>query len=97
MQELPKDKRRKTYIMVKGNFLSKGEQVQSGFPEAFHKPKKGAPFNRLGVAKWLLQEDNPLTARVAVNRFWAQVFGRGLLDSEEDFGTQGNIPDHPEL
>ncbi len=97
MQELPKDKRRKTYIMVKGNFLSKGEQVQSGFPEAFHKPKKGAPFNRLGVAKWLLQEDNPLTARVAVNRFWAQFFGRGLLDSEEDFGTQGNIPDHPEL
>ena len=97
MQELPKSKRRKTHLLVKGNFLSKGEQVQAGFPEAFHKPKKGVPLNRLGVAKWLLQEDNPLTARVAVNRFWAQFFGRGLLDSEEDFGTQGNLPDHPEL
>ncbi|MEE2614362.1 MAG: DUF1553 domain-containing protein [Verrucomicrobiota bacterium] len=97
MQELPKGKRRKTYLLVKGNFLSKGEQVQAGFPGAFHKPKKDTPLNRLGVAKWLLQKDNPLTARVAVNRFWAQFFGRGLLDSEEDFGTQGNLPDHPEL
>ena len=97
MQELPKSKRRKTHLLVKGNFLSKGEQVQAGFPEAFHKPNKGVPLNRLGVAKWLLQEDNPLTARVAINRFWAQFFGRGLLDSEEDFGTQGNLPDHPEL
>ena len=97
MQELPKGKQRETYLLVKGNFLSKGEMVKAGFPESFHKPKKDTPLNRLGVAKWLLQKDNPLTARVAVNRFWAQLFGRGLLDTEEDFGTQGNLPDHPEL
>ena len=97
MQELAKDRQRKTHLLVKGNFLSKGEVVQAGFPGAFHQPKKESPNNRMGVARWLLQEDNPLTARVAVNRFWAQLFGRGLLDTEEDFGTQGNLPDHPEL
>ena len=97
MQELAKDRQRKTHLLVKGNFLSKGELVQASFPGAFHKPKTDTPHNRLGVARWLLKEDNPLTARVAVNRFWAQLFGRGLLDTEEDFGTQGNLPDHPEL
>ncbi len=97
MQELDKDRQRKTHLLVKGNFLSKGEVVQAGFPGAFHQPKKESPNNRMGVARWLLQEDNPLTARVAVNRFWAQLFGRGLLDTEEDFGTQGILPVHPVL
>jgi hypothetical protein len=97
MRELAKAKWRDTYLMVKGNFLSRGDVVKAGFPASFHSPAKGTPRNRMGVARWLLQPDNPLTARVAVNRFWAQLFGRGLLDTEEDFGTQGNIPDHPEL
>ena len=97
MRELAKGKRRETYLMVKGNFLSKGDVVKAGFPASFHSPAKGTPRNRMGVAQWLLQPDNPLTARVAANRFWAQLFGRGLLDTEEDFGTQGNIPDHPAL
>ena len=97
MLELAKAKRRDTHLMVKGNFLSRGNVVKAGFPASFHSPAKGTPHNRMGVARWLLQPDNPLTARVAVNRFWAQLFGRGLLDTEEDFGTQGNIPDHPEL
>ncbi|MBT4226054.1 MAG: DUF1553 domain-containing protein, partial [Verrucomicrobia bacterium] len=97
MSELAKAKRRETYLMIKGSFLSKGNAVQAGFPASFHVPAKGTPHDRMGVAKWLLQPDNPLTARVAVNRFWSRLFGRGLLDTEEDFGTQGNLPDHPEL
>ncbi len=97
MRELAKAKRRETHLMIKGSFLSNGSAVEAGFPASFHSPAKGTPRNRMGVARWLLQPDNPLTARVAVNRFWAQLFGRGLLDTEEDFGTQGNIPDHPEL
>ena len=97
MRELDQANRRETYMMVKGNFLTKGDAVQAGFPSSFHGPVKGTPLNRMGVGHWLMQADNPLTSRVAVNRFWAQFFGRGLLDTEEDFGTQGNLPDHPEL
>ena len=97
MRELAKAKRRDTHLMVKGSFLNRGNEVKAGFPASFHSPAKGTPRDRMGVARWLLQPGNPLTARVAVNRFWAQLFGRGLLDTEEDFGTQGNIPDHPEL
>jgi hypothetical protein len=97
MVELPADKRRATSVMVKGSFLSPGDKVEPGIPAAFHPLPEGAPANRLGVALWLVDRDNPLTARVAVNRLWAQLFGVGLVETEEDFGTQGELPTHPEL
>jgi mono/diheme cytochrome c family protein len=97
MVELPAKQRRKTHLMMKGNFLNPGELVEPGVPSAFPALPKDAPRNRLAVAKWLLHPDNPLTARVAVNRFWAALFGVGLVETEEDFGTQGEMPSHPEL
>src|SRR5205085_8587938 len=83
MVELPPAKQRKTHLMVKGNFLSPADAVEPAVPAAFHPLPKGASGNRLGVAEWLLSPDNPLTARVAVNRFWAQLFGTGLVETEE--------------
>jgi mono/diheme cytochrome c family protein len=95
--ELPAKQRRQTHLMIKGNFLNRGAKVEAGVPAAFHTLPKDAPVNRLGMAKWLLDADNPLTARVAVNRYWGQLFGVGLVETEEDFGTQGDMPSHPEL
>src|SRR5262249_26795758 len=97
MLELPADKRRVTHLMNKGNYLDPGEKVDPGLPGHFHPLQNGTALNRLGVAKWLMSPDNPLTARVAVNRFWAQLFGVGLVRTEEDFGSQGEFPSHPEL
>ncbi len=96
MQELPAEKRRATHVLVKGNFLQKGKEVTPAVP-AFHPLPADAPLDRQGLARWLVDRDNPLTARVMVNRFWAQLFGRGLVETEEDFGTQGTFPSHPEL
>ncbi len=97
MRELAADKRRTTRFLNKGNFLDPGEEVSAAIPLAFNALPAGAPLNRLGVAKWLMSPDNPLTARVTANRFWAQLFGVGLVETEEDFGTQGTPPSHPEL
>ncbi len=97
MEELPADKRRVTRLMHKGNYLDPGPTVEPGVPAAFHPLPEGAPRDRLGLARWLVDPKNPLTARVAVNRFWAQLFGVGLVETEEDFGTQGEPPSHPEL
>jgi hypothetical protein len=97
MRELAPDKQRVTHLMIKGNFLNPGETVPALLPAAFPPLPPGAPPNRLGVARWLVSRDNPLTARVAVNRFWAQLFGTGIVETEEDFGTQGALPSHPEL
>ncbi|HZY90543.1 MAG TPA: DUF1549 and DUF1553 domain-containing protein, partial [Gemmataceae bacterium] len=97
MVEFPAGKRRATHVMTKGNFLSPGEKVEPGVPAAFPPLPKDAPPDRLGVARWLISPDNPLTARVAVNRYWAQLWGAGLVETEEDFGTQGELPSHPEL
>jgi len=97
MVELPEDKRRVTRILLKGNFLDPGDEVSPGVPQALHPMPGGGPVDRLALAKWLVDPHNPLTARVAVNRFWAQLFGAGIVETEEDFGTQGEPPSHPEL
>jgi hypothetical protein len=97
MRELPSDKQRVSHLLNKGNFLNPGEVVQAALPAAFPPLPPGAPRNRLSVARWLVSRENPLTARVAVNRFWAQFFGTGIVETEEDFGTQGTLPTHPEL
>ncbi|GIW81525.1 MAG: hypothetical protein KatS3mg105_3332 [Gemmatales bacterium] len=99
MRELPPDRRRKTHIQIRGNFLEKGKEVQPGFPAVFsrHNVEPTAEINRLTLADWLMDERNPLTARVAVNRYWEQLFGLGLVETSEDFGVQGEPPSHPLL
>jgi mono/diheme cytochrome c family protein len=97
MLELPAEKRRTTRIMLKGNFMTLGETVQPGLPAAFHPLPKDQAADRRGLAAWIVDRQNPLTARVMVNRFWAQLFGTGIVETEEDFGTQGEPPSHPEL
>jgi hypothetical protein len=95
MQEL--SKARATHVLVRGNHKNKGELVKPGVPARLHPLRAGQPLNRLGLAKWLVDEDNPLTARVTMNRAWARYFGKGLVETSEELGTQGDLPTHPEL
>ena len=95
MIELPQP--RTTAVMKRGNFLDLGPQVQPGVPSSLHPLPQGAPANRLGLAMWMADAKNPLLARVAVNRWWAELFGRGIVATQEDFGTQAEPPTHPEL
>jgi hypothetical protein len=88
---------RPTHILMRGAFNSPGERVEPGTPEVLGAMASDLPRNRLGLAKWLVDPKNPLTARVIVNRFWQQVFGYGLVKTSEDFGTQGDLPSHPEM
>ncbi|MGI8784038.1 MAG: PSD1 and planctomycete cytochrome C domain-containing protein [Acidobacteriota bacterium] len=88
---------RKTQILLRGSFLTKGKEVRPGVPAVLPPVKKEQPADRLGLARWLVDAYNPLTPRVAVNRFWMHYFGRGLVETVEDFGTQGDRPTHPEL
>jgi hypothetical protein len=97
MQELPAEKRRSTHVLVKANFLVPGEAVEPGLPAALHPPPGDIEPGRLALAHWLVDRRNPLTARVAVNRLWAQLFGLGIVETEEDFGTQGVAPSHSDL
>ncbi len=97
MVELRPDQHRVTHVLRKGNFLDPGDVVEPGVPQSLHRLAGRRPRNRLGLARWLVDPGNPLTARVAVNRYWAQIFGVGLVETEEDFGTQGEPPSHPEL
>ncbi len=97
MQELPADKHRQSYMLVLGNFLNRGEPVTPGVPAAFAGTAGKDVKNRLDLARWLVSTDNPLTARVAVNRIWAQLFGTGIVETEEDFGEQGALPSNQGL
>jgi len=97
LRELVSDKHRKTKIQLRGNYLNLGDEVSEGLPAAFHPMPAGLKPNRLGLAKWLVDPNNPLTARVTVNRFWEALFGIGIVRTSEDFGMQGDAPSHPEL
>ncbi len=97
MRELPPDRQRVTRIHIRGSFLNQGDVVEPGVPEVFHGMPSDAPMNRLGIARWLVSRDNPLTARVTVNRYWAHLFETGIVSTTEDFGMQAAAPTHPEL
>ncbi|MEM1358703.1 MAG: DUF1553 domain-containing protein, partial [Bacteroidota bacterium] len=88
---------RPTYILERGVYDAHGEPVSPGIPEALMAWPQDLPNNRLGLGKWLTRPDNPLTARVAVNQMWYLMYGRGIVESVEDFGNQGSLPSHPDL
>ena len=89
-------KPRETFVQIRGDFLRKGDRVIPGYPRALNN-NNPAPASRLELAEWLVGKNHPLTARVFVNRAWQQFFGRGLVETENDFGMQGTLPTHPEL
>ncbi|WP_406566158.1 PSD1 and planctomycete cytochrome C domain-containing protein [Dyadobacter linearis] len=91
------DSLRKTYVLQRGIFNSYGEEVQAGTPRSILPFDPEYPKNRLGLAKWLFDKRNPLTARVFVNRMWQEFFGRGIVKTVGDFGMQGELPTHPAL
>jgi hypothetical protein len=95
MQENTKP--RETFLLMRGQYDKPGEKVTPGVPAALPPLPEGAPNNRLGFAKWLIDPRNPLPARVTVNRFWQMFFGVGIVKTVEDFGSQGEWPSHPEL
>ena len=95
MQEMPKPKI--THLLKRGNYDAPGEQVFPNTPEAIFPFPSTLPKNRYGLAQWVTDENNPLTARVEANRLWQNFFGVGLVKTAEDFGNQGEMPSHPEL
>ncbi len=97
MKERPSFERPSYELRERGSFTARGERVYARTPDALHPMRNDLPMNRLGLARWLVDDNNPLVARVAVNRFWEQLFGRGLVETSEDFGAQGALPTHPEL
>jgi mono/diheme cytochrome c family protein len=97
MQDLAEKDRRETKVQLRGNWQNLGDVVTPAVPAAFHPFPDKAPKNRLGLGQWLVSRDNPLTARVVVNRFWEAVFGTGIVRTSEEFGSQGELPVHPEL
>ncbi len=88
----------KTFVHIRGDFLRKGEEAQPGALSALHRfqPRSARP-DRLDLARWLVEPANPLTSRVAVNHVWQHLFGRGLVNTPDDFGARGDPPSHPQL
>ncbi len=95
MEEMPQP--RETFMLVRGDFRSQGDKVTPGVPASLSALPAGAPPNRLGLARWLVDPNHPLVSRVTVNRYWQQYFGTGIVKTSEDFGTQGEWPSHPNL
>ncbi|WP_077919696.1 DUF1553 domain-containing protein [Spirosoma sp. 209] len=95
MQEMPTPK--KTFLLQRGQYDMPGQEVFPNTPDAILPFPANRPKNRLGLAEWLTDANHPLTARVAVNRYWQHFFGTGLVKTAEDFGNQGEMPSHPEL
>ena len=89
--------RRVTHLFVRGEYLRPGDEVVSGTPAALPTLPSNGEATRLDLARWLVSPEHPLTARVAVNRFWQELFGRGLVSTSENFGVRGDRPSHPEL
>jgi hypothetical protein len=95
MEEM--EKARETHVLGRGDYRNLGEKVQPGVPSSLPPLPAGAPLNRLSLARWLCDPSHPLTARVAVNRYWQMYFGYGIVKTAEDFGSQGEAPVHAEL
>lgn len=95
MEEMPTP--RPAFVLKRGQYDQHLEQVQPSTPESILAFPDSLPRNRIGLAQWLFCDENPLTARVTVNRYWQMIFGRGLVKTSEDFGNQGSPPSHPEL
>jgi len=88
---------RATYLLIRGEYKNNGKQVNPATPAALHKHQTVGTPSRLDLAQWLTSVENPLVSRVTVNRWWAEIFGRGIVATEEDFGSQGDAPSHPDL
>jgi hypothetical protein len=88
---------REAFVLIRGAYNKPGEKVDRDVPAIFPRLPEGAPKDRLGLARWLMSPDHPLTARVIVNRYWQHYFGTGIVKTAEDFGVQGEWPTHPEL
>lgn len=97
MMENPADMKRVTHVFERGNWLLKTKAVQPNVPHSLNPLPAGAPRNRMGMAMWLTDKQNPLVSRTMVNRLWEQLFGSGLVETLEDMGTQGAAPTHREL
>jgi mono/diheme cytochrome c family protein len=97
LREKPSNGVLKANLHIRGEWLQKGPMVEAGTPAVLPPLPRGARADRLGVARWLVSPENPLTSRVQVNRMWEQLFGRGLVETSDNFGTQGARPSHPEL
>lgn len=97
MKDLSAEKSRSTHVFERGNWLVHGEEVKANVPASLVSMENQQAPDRLDLAQWLVNSDNPLTSRVIVNRFWAELMGRGIVETIEDFGSQGTPPSHPEL
>ncbi|MCG2587259.1 DUF1553 domain-containing protein [Rhodohalobacter sulfatireducens] len=97
MVELEGNYRRTTQIFERGNWMVHGDTVKPGVPGILNPMPEEYPENRLGLSRWMMSNENPLTARVMVNRLWAELFGTGIVETLSDFGSQGYLPSHPEL